>query len=238
MSSWDLKEARSLLRQRFGQEQFNLATHSLGSTVDRREYARFHYREAKHIIDTRLGTLQQEQRLFLVMLGGGTDDEQNEYEDSLVQLGAHVVACVQSLHAIADTFAHAIYFSLGYNLHADALAERKVTAKSVKQKLHPAHVRLTEGLGQLISHPNAKYLRALANQSKHRSLVVKPGLWVDATDLAREPFTLKFQDFRYEDEFHARREIRPFLQSSFNQISRIVVDTGAELNVALRAQLA
>jgi len=237
MSSWDLQEARSLLRQRFGQEQFNLATHSLGSTVDRREYARFHYHEAKDIIDTRLGTLQ-EQQLFLVMLGGGTDDEQNEYEDSLVQLGAHVVACVQSLHAIADTFAHAIYFSLGYNLHADALDEHKVTANSVKKKLHSAHVRLAEGLGELISHPNAKYLRALANQSKHRSLVVKPGLWLDMTGLAAEPFTLKFQDFRYEDEFHARREIRPFLESSFNQISRIVVDTGAELNVALRAQLA
>ena len=128
MSSWDLQEARSLSRQRFGQEQFNLATHSVGSTVDRREYARFHYHEAKDIIDTRLGTLQQEQRLFLVMLGGGTDDEQNEYEDSRVQLGAHVVACVQSLHAIADTFAHAIYFSLAYNLHADALDEHKVTA--------------------------------------------------------------------------------------------------------------
>ena len=62
------------------------------------------------------------------MLGGGTDDEQNEYENSRVQLGAHVVACVQSLHAIADTFAHAIYFSLAYNLHADALDEHKVTA--------------------------------------------------------------------------------------------------------------
>ena len=163
MSSWDLQEARSLSRQRFGQEQFNLATHSLGSTVDRREYARFHYHEAKDIIDTRLGTLQQEQRLFLVMLGGGTDDEQNEYENSRVQLGAHVVACVQSLHAIADTFAHAIYFSLAYNLHADALDEHKVTANSVKKKLHPAHVRLAGGLGELISHPNAKYLRALAN---------------------------------------------------------------------------
>ena len=136
MSSWDLKEARSLLRQRFGQEQFNLATNSLGSTVDRLEYARIHYHEAKDIIDTRLGTLQ-EQQLFLVMLGGGTDDEQNEYENSLVQLGAHVVACVQSLHAIADTFAHAIYFSLGYNLHADALDEHKVTANSVKKSFTP-----------------------------------------------------------------------------------------------------
>lgn len=243
MTNWDHREARSLVLQRFGQEQCDLATQSQRSTIDRLEYARFHYDEVREIIDTRIKTLHERGRLSLVMLGGGTDDERNEYEDSCVQLGAHVVACVQNLHAIADIFAHTVYYSLGYNLQPDAPKERDVTSNLVKNRLRPKHKHkpehkpLAEGLGKLTSHPHAKYLGALANLSKHRSLV-KLEPWLDMTGLATEPLRLEFPDFRYDDGLHARRVIGPFLESAFNQISEIVFNTGVELTVALRAQLA
>lgn len=171
------------------------------------------------------------------MLGGETDDEQFEFEDSLAKVSAHVLACVQSLHAIADIFAHAIYYSLGYNLRPDALPERRVAAHSVRDKLRltAAHQSLADDLNGLISNEHSEYLGALANQSKHRSLV-KPTLWLDMTEVGPEPFTLQFQDFVYDGTFYERREIRPFLASAFNHISRTVVDTGIELNATLRVK--
>ena len=236
MTVWDLQETRTLVRARHGREQLEIARLSLGSTIDRREYARYHYHEAMELFDSHIGELHSSQRLFTVILGGNDEDEQDEFHQHLDRIGAHVTACVQSLHAIADIFAHAIYYSLGYNLLPSALSERQISLVPVKKMLSSKreHVGLAKALGSLSSHSDFKYLSALANHGKHRSLV-RPKLWLHMTDKAPDPYTLQFQQFTYDGKPYAQRDIRPFLQSEFNRISVIVVETGNELNAALRA---
>jgi hypothetical protein len=234
--TWDMQETRELVRRRFAADQFELARQSLGSSVDRREYARYHYFAAKDLVANAIAPLHAEKRLFVAMLGAEEDDAQRKYNETIVAIGAHATACIQSLHAIADIFSHALYYSLGLNLESGGMQERSVKAQTVFERLalESCYSTLADGLKDLTSHEHHAYLGALANQSKHRSLV-KPNLWIDMT-AEDEPYQFKFQDFAYGGRMHPGVEMLPFLEAVFNRISKIVVDTGVKLNVVLRAK--
>jgi hypothetical protein len=135
MTGWDLGEAGALVRSRYGREQFELARQSIGSTIDRREYARYHYHEVVRILDERVGKLHASDSLVETVLGGGDENEADEFDQCMTEIGAHVTSCIQSLHAIGDIYAHAIYYALGYNLGPSPLPEKRIYLKSVKDKL-------------------------------------------------------------------------------------------------------
>ena len=92
MTVWDLEEARALVRTRYGREQFELARQSMGSTIDRREYARYHYHEAMRLLDERVGKLYSSASLVDIMLGCDDEDEQDEFHQCISEIGAHVTA--------------------------------------------------------------------------------------------------------------------------------------------------
>jgi hypothetical protein len=236
MPSWDMQETRELVRRRFDADQFELARQSLGSSIDRREYARYHFYETKGLVESAIAPLHADRRLFVAMLGAEEDEAQRKYDETIVAVGAHATACVQSLHAVADVFSHALYYSLGLNLESGAMAERKVSAQTVLNRLasESCYSTLAGGLKELTAHEHHAYLGALANQSKHRSLV-KPTLWIDM-QAEDEPYQFKFQDFAYGGKVHYGVDMLPFLEATFNRISHIVVDTGEKLNVVLRAK--
>ena len=238
MDTLNLQDTRNFVRHRFGVEQVELAGLSLGSTIDRLEYARFHYHEVRELIETRIEPLQKSQRLFIAMMGAERNERQRRYDETRAHIGAHVVACIQSLHAISDILAHAIYYSLGLNLQVNTLSERQIAAHMVTEKLlaNPNYLSLADSLKKLSCHEHSEYLVALANQSKHRSLV-KPTLWLHMAQEATKPLSLQFQDFSCRGKLYERREILPFLESTFNQVSKIVTDSIVELNAVLRAEL-
>lgn len=235
MTNWNLQEAKELIRARYSAEQYELARQSLGSTVDRLEYARFHYREAKALLDTQVSGLHKSKRLPELMWGFTQGAEQDEFQQCLTKIAAHVTACVQNLHSLADIFAHAIYYSLGYNLLPGALEESRVDIGSVRRKLAlcPEHAAMADALNELASHNDFLYLKGLVNHSKHRSLI-RPTLWMDMTGQNPDPYALRFQKFSYKKgENYPQREIRPYLESEFDRLSLLVIETGIALNVAL-----
>ncbi len=128
---WDLNETRQLIRTRYGLDQLELARQSIGSIVDRREFARFHYHEAVDLLASDIDELFKSNELFPAMLGA-RDEHRDKYQECLFKIGAHVTACVQSMHAIADILAHALFYSLGCNLRPDALKERDINAARVQ----------------------------------------------------------------------------------------------------------
>jgi hypothetical protein len=233
---WDLNETRDLIRTRYGRDQLELARQSIGSVVNRREYARFHYHEAVYLLDTDIDRLHKAKRLLPVMLGAG-EEHLDEYHKCLFKIGAHVTACIQSMHAIADTLAHAIYFSLGCNQRPGTMEERDINLVSVKALLSndQNHFAYSRALDSLASHDDFKYLTALANHCKHRSLI-RPSLWLDMTDENPEPYALQFQEFVRNKIPHPSRPIRQFIEIEFDRLSIIIVDTGAQINATLRAK--
>jgi len=235
MTVWDRDEARELVALRYGKTQAELAYQSMNSTIDRQEYARYHYRNAKSLFETCVGKFDSPVNRLKISTGGN-EDARDEFNQCIWEIGAHVTACVQSLHAMGDIFAHAIYYALGYKLkQPPPLLERKICLYAVRRELNrtPEHQNLAQELNLLASGDDFAYLGALSNHSKHRSLV-RSWLWVDLTDKKLDTYTLEFQEFIYDERPYSRRLVLPFLQSEFDRQSLRIFEIGNVLNSVLK----
>lgn len=233
MTAWDRDETKCLVEFNFGKTQAELAYQSMNSTIDRQEYARYHYRNAKNLFETCVGKFDSPMSFSKILTGDNEDARQELYQCDW-EIGAHVTACIQSLHAMGDIFSHAIYYALGYNLkQPPPLEERKICLHGVRRELPPEHQNLAHELDLLASGDDFAYLSALSNHSKHRSLI-RSGLWADWTGKKLDPYTLEFQEFIYDKKPYSRRLVLPFLQGEFDRQSSRIFETGNVLNSVLK----
>lgn len=131
---WDLKQLRTDVRRCFGSEQLRHLEPCLRSVDDRRGFARYHYSEAKRLMETET-TGREGPELFAAMLGS-YDREPGDFEWARFQAAAHITACVQSMHALADILAHTVYFGLGMNLdNASAMKPAAIRIETVPDKV-------------------------------------------------------------------------------------------------------
>lgn len=236
MTAWDMGEAKNLVEISYGKTQAELAYQSMCSTIDRQKYARYHYRNAKNLFDAYVGKLHSPMSYFQMSMGC-VDDVADEFNQYILEAGAHVTACVQSLHAMGDIFAHAIYFALGNNLELTRKGEQKLYLSGVRKKLCQAagHQSLVRELDSLVSGDDFIYLCALDNRSKHRSLI-RSEFRTDLKGKKPDPYTLEFQEFSYDKDKkpYPRRSILPFLQSEIDRQSSRIHEAGNVLNSVLR----
>jgi hypothetical protein len=166
----------------------------------------------------------------MMMLLLGSDTASAAFQQARFQAAAHITACVQSMHATADTFAHAVYFALGMNLDpALYLKPRQISIWNVMNKVSvgPIQKQLTE----LVDHEGFRYLTALNNHSKHRSIVDIPfSLDLTATP---GPSGLKFAAFKYEDDEFPDRWAMPTLDAEYGRQSKLIIGIGQALNSTL-----
>ncbi|MBU0620231.1 MAG: hypothetical protein KJ795_00125 [Gammaproteobacteria bacterium] len=233
MPTWNIDEARTLVAALHGKKQSLLAHQSMTSTIDRLDYARYHYRNILNLFHKHIEKHQSPMDFFKASIKNMGDDEENELYKCI---GAHVIACVQSLHSIADIYSHAIYYALGYNLAPSPLLEDKIYLNAVKNKLTNTqeHQHLAQSLSSFSSNADFTYLDALSNHSKHSSLI-RPAIFVDLTGKQLDPYTLEFDDFVYKTTQYPRRAILSFLQQEIDRQSLCIIELGNELNVALRS---
>ncbi|MDH5821554.1 hypothetical protein QFW77_00905 [Luteimonas sp. RD2P54] len=68
---------------------------------------------------------------------GALDTDKRQFSTAQFQAYAHTVACVQSMHAVADSMAHFAYHVLGANLDpaTHIKKERDITWSKVSKKL-------------------------------------------------------------------------------------------------------
>lgn len=236
MTAWDRDEARDLVAFSYGKVQAELAYQSMCSAIDRQEYARYHYHNAKNLFETCVGQFDSPVN-FLKISTGGNEDARDEFNQCIWEIGAHVTACVQSLHAIGDIFAHAIYFALGNTLKPTENGEERLYLRHIRKKLCQSaeYKSLGQELALLESDGDSVYLGALTNHCKHRSLI-RPGLWADLTGKKLDAYTLEFQEFIYDKKPYPRRAILPFLQSEFNRQSLRIHVAGNVLNLVLKSE--
>ncbi|MDQ1812870.1 hypothetical protein RBA41_06085, partial [Massilia sp. CCM 9210] len=149
---------------------------------------------------------------------------------------AHIVACIQSLHAITDLFAHGVYYGLELS-KVLKLSPDDITLWKVQKRLSKSRTEKTLAvqLNKLATSGRAKYLAALSNHSKHRS-TVKNLVSLDMTGTDPELIRLNFESFNYGNKEFDQQEVLPLLEAEFNRISKIVVDSGIELNRILQAK--
>jgi hypothetical protein len=145
MDTWSIADTRSHVAKRFGHSHLELAGPSLYALDERQEYARYHYKEVRRLLDDfRLRHLNMQP--LLVVAHGQDQAARDEFNQAMTQIGAHVLSCVLSIHAIADVMAFAVYQTLGYGLQPNALDERSISVTTVQKalRLTEAHTPIAE----------------------------------------------------------------------------------------------
>jgi len=141
---------------------------------------------------------------------------------------ANIVACVQSIHAISDILSHATYYALNLT---NAKNDREITVHNVVRWLDQVTdcKALRDHLIELLTHEDYKYIRALANHSKHRS-IVSLGLSFNMLKTGNEMKELVFPSFSYEGKDYPQRKVFELLESEFDRQGKLVMGIGAAIN--------
>ena len=236
MTPWDLHETYRLVQRVFGREQEILTRESARSVTDRQAFSSYHFAEAmrlskaferKHLGDT---------KTMLEIHAQGAEKKEQAFQVFMVRAGAHSLAAVQSLHAIPDIFAHAIYYAAGQNLQPYALDDSKVAVQSVALclKRDSRFAPLSTALKSIQSGSGWQHLAAVSNMSKHRS-VVRAAYNEDWTGTRPALRELQVSAFVRNGKSYSAVALRELLEPEYERIMRTVITVGNELNVCLRS---
>lgn len=226
MDRWNLQETREHIARLHGQHQLELAKPCIQSVFDRQVYARTHYQDVHSKTEIYIRTELQGTSLLEVTFADN-DEAWEEFNIFVREVGAHLTACIQSMHALPDILAHAIYYSLGLNIGSAALKSRDVGAASVSRLLkgNKGLAILCELLTGFIKSGNFVHLSALSNQAKHRSIVF-PSLSEDWTVERKDPHLLIFPTFFYENLCFPQVLADEFLKIEYKRCSELIVKAG------------
>jgi len=234
---WDLRRTQYLVCEAFGAAQWRKAHPSVRSMADRPEFCGYHYHEATGMLDEYIAANLEERGLWHAL------HDRHDFSYLMLKVRANVVAFVQSLHAVADTCAHAVYYALGLDRTAP-LKDRNISVvevlKRLRQHCDAGQVEF-EAIHTLLLGLTADgdyvYLNALANTSKHRA-VVRPGLNEDVTGTREQRWVLYLEAFVYQGIAYKKTDVREFMRSEHSRIQELIILIGQRINDLLDARLA
>jgi hypothetical protein len=231
---WDNGETQELVVKLHGRRQWQAAHPSVRSVIDRAHFAEYHYHEAKDLLNN---YCEQKLNGKFMMQVHADQDEYDEFSDVMLRIRAHVTAVVQSLHALPDTCAHVLHYSLALNRERGAPRPRGITSKSVLLLMagKPELASLRSLFSDMTNGPGFDRLDSLNNHAKHRS-VVRPKLSEDWTGKREQKYLLLLESFSYEGKFFPEIDVREFMQQEHDRMQHLMVDTGVELNNVLKAK--
>lgn len=234
---WNIGETGEVLFKLYGREQQQLILASIHSVWRRMEYARLHYHDAKNLADAYIDQNLKEKPLMIAI--HGCDDGSENFNDFIYRAGANITAFMQNLHAVADTFGHALYYALDLKQTGEPLEEWRVDAGRVLIRLRrDSELKiLAELLHEMISGSAFRHLTALVNHSKHRALVLA-SLTEDWTGQAPEKHRLRLDYFVHNKKSYPAVDVTGFLSDEWNRVYKLGVDMGRELHAILQARLA
>lgn len=234
---WNIGETGEVLFKLYGRERQQLILASIHSVWRRMEYARLHYHDAKNLADTYIDQNLNEKPLLIAI--HGSDDGSEKFNEFIYRAGAHITAFTQNLHAVADTFGHALYYALDLKQTGEPLDEWKVNADKVLIRLRrdPELKNLAELLHEIINGSAFEHLTALVNHSKHRALVLT-SLTEDWTGQAPEKHRLRLDYFVHNKKPYPAIDVTGFLSDEWDRVYKHGVDMGRELHAILQARLA
>jgi hypothetical protein len=234
MARWSLKDTYTLVGTAFGREQEALARASTQSVVDRQNFARYHFSEARRL-------QRAFERKYLpkaLLLDLHTQEGARSriaFEIFMVKAGAHATAAIQSIHAIPDILAHAMYYSLGQGVGSSALQDRDIAVNSVARHLAltPELVGLARMLRTVHVGDPWRHLAAVADTSKHRSVVRAP-LSEDWTGKRKNFRELHISAFERDGRRFPAVSLQELLEPEYNRLSKQVIEVGHALLAYLR----
>jgi hypothetical protein len=226
--TWNINETRNHILRIYGEEQLEVARVSLNSVILRQQYARYHYHEANKIIDRFLKKEFKTKHAVEILL-----DNSYQKNLALIKLEANILACLSNMHAIADIYSYAIYYTFGFNL-TDKLAEHKIVTNSVlniiKNKLEFNTIH--QLLNDIKNEGDFGHLSAIVNSSKHRG-IKRLKLSFSQLGMPHEPYSIKIPSYDYNNKNFPEVEAKVFLASEFNRATKLQIYMGNAINEIL-----
>jgi len=235
MPPWNFEATRALVSALHSEAQADRVWSALQSIYKRQHIAAYHFHEYKRLLKERLDP-QLEVKRPLELILSPEDDEGQSIHTIQLHVLAHVIACMQSLHALGDTLAYAIALSLGIDCGPKPLPESKITVGSVLARIEqePRWSQLHGALRELQANADFELLTAVVNHSKHRSIIVAD-FHFDATGTAPSIYQFRLPTFTFKGKSHESRDVETFLEPLYAWLSPQIVACGNALNASLLA---
>ncbi|MCE4540782.1 hypothetical protein LXT12_26485 [Pelomonas sp. P7] len=230
--TWDISATLARVEHHFGKPQRQIAEASINSVNQRVRYAVFHYRS----IDAELVAFKD--RLGdrnLLEVHAGSDEEETEYYAFMDRVGAHAVACVQSIHALEDLLAATVYRCLNLDRFGKALDEHQLSLRETTTRLQtqPPYAKVQSQLESLKPNPHFAHIDALSNKAKH-STIVRPWISQNTDSTRPDPLLFYFEAFTRRTDTFAQVPFNDLLEPALRFAGNTRVDIGIELTALLK----
>lgn len=227
-TAWNLRALRDAINDRYGRTHLDLVNPSLGSLVVRQRYAEYHYRDLKRLMRDAIDESAEQRDVTLLVLA----DQTGEFGLARFKAEAHLVACLESLHAIADLLAFVAYGAL--DLRSEFRSERDVNFASVARVVggRPEWSEISALMEEFETHADNKYLVDVVNHSKHRRVVGA----AYHISFVMPQHGLQIEAFQRDGRFYPARFVDDFVPVEFARRSRLMCRIGRCINRSLGAQ--
>ena len=238
MQNWEFSKSYSLIEAAFGTQQFKSAKECIRSLADRQNYAIYHFRETLRLTKA-FERRHLKEGFLLEIYAEKSAWKQRKFNSYMIKASAHALASIQSIHALPDILANALYVASGQNLKSNSLLERDITLSKVvgalKADSNFRSVSLLLEKAQTGEH--WQHLAALTNLSKHRS-VVGVDLNEDNTGTRIPHRELYFKEFTRGEKYFPSVSVHALLGPEYLRIAMLIASVGVELNACLQKQVA
>ena len=228
---WDQQETRRLVHAVFGSRQLALLQPAQRAVSYRLAHAEYHYREYRRIVKSHIDAKLHAGGDIWDITAPGTDEQAYDTARFYVECEAHLYACVQAVHSVADNLAHAVYYVVGLNLGTDfkgrVSLENIETHLKVKAQTEPNLSAVASLLSGLKTSDAFLSLANLVNQLKHHG---GPTVCVSLPLVLGQSYEIQFGDFFRKDGHHGAAEVEKFLGDSHGVVNVAVVEVGIALN--------
>jgi hypothetical protein len=228
-TTWDIQRLRELVERVHGAAKLETIRPHIDSVDWKIRIASFHAYSARRAFDQLFDADEGDVSIvFAKMFSGGA--ERIPFLDAKIAYEAHVIACAQAMHSVADLLARVVAIAI----NVTPLSDGDVTFDTIKTNI-PAGP-LKDSITRLRGLKEFRYMRDFVNQSKHISLVAS-GYSIDLTGKASRAHGVRFDSFSVGNTTHPDKWGEDFLLELL-EVAKNYVAIGRQVNEMLERSIA